>query len=496
MNAPRIPARPIPGFLLLILMVSPLGCRPNETAVKPESLPTTSVTPDASVDNSSVEEEILIPEGTPEELMQFLQEVETEQLGRGRDVAAEAVDPTVRALAVRRLMKTRIRVCDKLLSREIPPDTHASAVQMKLDALRTLAAMDSAEWNNALTEFAQQLIDGSDPLLARLARATLFQAQVNDFISLADGDSQAWRAALRDLLQDPEAGAEIFRATRDAAGWLVQTGRTAAAAEALAMIGRRFQDDPDENLAAEAVTVLSQATNIQLSHLARNVLAEEPGAIAELTQTMTNMLQSDSSDPNLLAYTMQTAQMLEYAGHSAGARQAYDLILQHYQSQPESSTAKEVARTVQLAHRRLDLVGQPLSIEGVLLDGSAFNWQDYHGKDVLLCFWTTWYENWLRDVDQIRDAVRDYRAGGLEVVTINLDDDRNLLERFLQTHPLPWPVVVNPDPMAAGFENVNAKRCGVEAVPLALLVNRDGVVTDLHLLGGRLPTVLQQRLGP
>jgi peroxiredoxin len=134
-------------------------------------------------------------------------------------------------------------------------------------------------------------------------------------------------------------------------------------------------------------------------------------------------------------------------------------------------------------------------IDGVLLDGTAFDWQDYHGKDVLICFWTTWNENWPQDVDQIRQAVRDYRAGGLEVVTINLDDDRNTLERFLQTHPLPWLVLVDPDPMAAGFENVNAKRCGVEAVPFTLLVNREGVVTDLHLLGSRLRTVLEQRLG-
>ncbi len=193
---------------------------------------------------------------------------------------------------------------------------------------------------------------------------------------------------------------------------------------------------------------------------------------------------------------MQTAQLLEYAGQTAGARQAYDLILQHYQGQADTETAEDVKKTVDLAHRRLDLVGQPLQLEGVLLDGSAFDWQTYRGKDVLLCFWTTWYENWLQDVDQIQQAVRDYRAGGLEVVTISLDDDRNLLERFLQTHRSPWPVVVNPDPTAAGFENVNAVRCGVEAVPFALLVNREGVVTDLHVLGNRLQQVLEQRLGP
>ena len=260
------------------------------------------------------------------------------------------------------------------------------------------------------------------------------------------------------------------------------------------MIGERFQDDADENLATEAQKLTSQSTNLQLSQLARNVLDEKPQAIDVLLQAMRSLLQSDSADPNLLAYLMQTAQMLEYAGHAEEAGQAYDLIRDDYQSEPDSQIAQDVQRTVELAHQRLDLVGRPLAIEGVLLDGSAFDWQTYRGQSVLVCFWTTWYENWLQDVAQIQQALRDHPPESVTVVTINLDDDRNLLERYLQTHPLPWPVVVDPDPMAAGFENPNAVRCGVEAVPLAVLVDADGVVTDLHVLGGRLNKVLAERL--
>jgi thioredoxin-like negative regulator of GroEL len=339
------------------------------------------------------------------------------------------------------------------------------------------------------------LIRGNDPFLARVARAARFQGLVNTYVSVTDGDADHLQTALEELLQDPEAGAETFRAAREAAGWLIQAGRLAPAADAITRIGQRFANDADENLAAEAAKLLSQSTNLQLSHLARGVLEGKPEALDQLSAAIQNLLQSDSADPNRLAYVMQTAQMLEYAGHPDAALKAYGLILEHYQAQPESQTGQTVRRTVELARTRLGLIGQPLAVDGVLLNGSVFDWQDYRGKPVLIVFWTTWYENWLQDVEQLRNTVRDYRPQGLEVITINLDDDRNVLERFLQTNPMPWPIVVNPDPLAAGFENPNAIRCGVEAVPLAILVDKQAVVTDLHVLGNRLAVVLKQRLG-
>ena len=50
--------------------------------------------------------------------------------------------------------------------------------------------------------------------------------------------------------------------------------------------------------------------------------------------------------------------------------------------------------------------------------------------------------------------------------------------------------VVDPDPTSAGFENPNAVRCGVEAVPFILLVNPQGEVVDIHLMGDRLSAAL------
>ena len=114
----------------------------------------------------------------------------------------------------------------------------------------------------------------------------------------------------------------------------------------------------------------------------------------------------------------------------------------------------------------------------------------------VVCFWTTWHEGWLAEVENLRKAIGAYQDPFVEVVAISLDDDRNLLERFLKEHPTYWPVLVNPDPTTAGFENPNALRCGVEAVPFILLVDPQGRVVDVHLMGERLPAALAEHVKP
>ena len=61
----------------------------------------------------------------------------------------------------------------------------------------------------------------------------------------------------------------------------------------------------------------------------------------------------------------------------------------------------------------------------------------------------------------------------------------------------PGPIVVESDFTSSGFENRNAVRCGVEAVPFILLVDPDGKVLDIHLLGDRLQQALEKTMkGP
>jgi hypothetical protein len=483
------------------------GCKPSRPpAATADSA--SAASPDArdadAVDATSAEgtpvviEPLKVPDGTPAELFAFIDQLD-EQIdlpaaasddARSSELSADAQQ----AIALRRVMEARSVACDKILARQVPEETRLRAIRIQLDALRTLVALDPDAMAERFDRYIQRVAEGHDPLLARMANATRFQANVHRALSGSGAAGEETITELQGLLDDLEAGPEVLNATREAAGWMLQYGDLQTATRAFRMIGKRFQKHADATMAEEGKALVSQSIKLELTHLARGIADGQPEALTELLARVEELLAPENDDPDILAYAMQTAQLLEFSGHPQEARQTYQWIGQRYRHHSDAALAADVAHSVELAERRLSLVGQPLMIDGVKLDGSQFDWQQYRGKWVLVCFWTTWHQGWPAEVDNIRKAIGAYQDPAVEVVAISLDDDRNLLERYLKERPSYWPVVINPDPTTAGFENPNALRCGVEAVPFILLCDPTGQVVDLHLMGDRLPAVLGEYL--
>lgn len=459
--------------------------------------PTTSPAPPDEASEPAKDGEVPVPDGTPEELFDFMQKIELEELGAESDDAVQPAapkSPAAQGRSIRRVMRARLAACDKILARQIPEETRTRAIGLRLDALRTLAATDPDHYASEFTEYLNRLDQGSDPFLARMAKATRLQTHINDFISTPQGDSAALLDELRKLLADPESGPEVMTAARDGFGWAFQQGEVELASQAFRLIGERFRSSPDANLAQEAQSLGSQAINIQLSQLARGVLENKPEAGPAMLAMLTELIDPAQTDPNVPAYAMQTAQFFEFSGHATEAEQAYQLILARYQDSSDTNLAATVKTSVELALRRLKLIGSQLTLQGVQISGNAFDWESYRGKWVIVAFWTTWHTGWPAEVEHLRKVIRDYREPAVEVVSISLDDHRGDLEKYLREQPAPWPVLVNADPNAAGFENENAIRCGVEAVPFVLLVDPTGQVVDIHLTQDRLTTTLQQHV--
>lgn len=497
---------PIGRLLVCCLTASLLGCGgSNESTDSSQTASTAQASTAKDTQDAADDPPIEVPDGTPDELFAFMEQMETEQLGASEDdeVAAGEADSgdgaaenDAQVRAIRRVMRTRVAACDKILQRDVPEDTRLKAIRYKLDALRTLAAIVPADWQKPLEEYADQLRAGSDGFLRRMADATMFQDQVNDFLSEGAADPDTILQALDKLLANEQAGPETLSATRDAFGWLFQNGNVELAADGFRRIGQRFQSHEDATVSEEADSLLSQAINIRLTQLAKSAMEGDASALQKLLDEMKLLLQPENNDPRILAFAMQTAQFLEFSGHYAEARDAYRLIAERFgkASEDDPGLADNVKRSVELAERRLDLIGKPVKIEGIRLGGRSFDWSEYQGKWVVVAFWTTWHNDWQAELQNINAAIGPFRDPPVEVVTISLDDDRNALEIYLKETPSPWPVVVNPDPLAAGFENANAVRCGVEAVPFIMLVDPQGNVVDIHLLGSRLAEALNRAL--
>jgi len=102
-----------------------------------------------------------------------------------------------------------------------------------------------------------------------------------------------------------------------------------------------------------------------------------------------------------------------------------------------------------------DLNGQPLELAS------------YRGKVVLLDFWATWCTPCRGEIPHFVEFQDKYRAQGLQVIGISMDDGPKPVREFYQEFKMNYPV-------ALGDEKVADAYGGVLGLPVTFLIGRDG----------------------
>jgi WD40 repeat protein/tRNA A-37 threonylcarbamoyl transferase component Bud32 len=189
---------------------------------------------------------------------------------------------------------------------------------------------------------------------------------------------------------------------------------------------------------------------------------------------------------------MLTAQALERAPGGELAVEAYRSFAQVLAASNHDEVSL-MAKKLEGAARRLTSLGKDLELKGTKLDGSRFDWAACRGKVVLVDFWDTSYPYSRLEIAGLSQCYELYHGRGLEIVAVNVDEDRQKLERFLQENPLPW-VVLHTD--GAGWNHPMAVHYGVWAVPARFVVGRKGEVVSTQAHGRQLQERLEQLLGP
>jgi len=92
---------------------------------------------------------------------------------------------------------------------------------------------------------------------------------------------------------------------------------------------------------------------------------------------------------------------------------------------------------------------------------------------VLLDFWATWCEGCKVEIPWYMEFQKKYNESGLSVVGVSMDEDGwKSVKPFLEEKKVNYPVVIGDWDLAKQF--------GITALPVTLLIDRDGKVADLH----------------
>ena len=108
------------------------------------------------------------------------------------------------------------------------------------------------------------------------------------------------------------------------------------------------------------------------------------------------------------------------------------------------------------------------------LSGEPLTLSAYRGKVVLLDFWATWCEPCREEIPHFVELQNRYRAEGLQIIGISMDDGPQPVRDFYRQFKMNYPVVM-------GTVKVAEQYGGVLGLPIAFLIERDGHIYAKHI---------------
>lgn len=396
----------------------------------------TEISPATEADTAKVldDEPIVVPKNaTPDELVEFLRKVS----GR-RTLGKSEEDYLAKA---KQKAEAMISAADQILAAKASPIARYEATVNKFNSLQAMHQLQIAEASEKLATFAADIPQIADEILAENTDAGLRK----EVIAMKLG-------ALFTAASQPGADVASFVAAVEAAA-----------------------TDKDPN-------VVNSAKQIQIQYRMGRLFSQQDPDASQLVAAVASALAGESPNPEFFSDVQEAVSVLEDTGHTEAATKVVDLIATTYGTSPDEQVAQFAKDWAETVKKRLSLIGSEVTLDGTLTNGQPLDWPALRGKVVLVDFWATWCQPCLKLLPELEQLHAKYHNQGLEIVGVSLDNDRKALDGFLANRQLPWPILANVAGKSPEIPEQNAVRYGVEAIPVVILVDKQGkaVATGLH----------------
>jgi len=114
---------------------------------------------------------------------------------------------------------------------------------------------------------------------------------------------------------------------------------------------------------------------------------------------------------------------------------------------------------------------------GELLDGSALDSADLAGDIVVINFWGSWCAPCRVETPEFQQVYDALTGDGVSFLGVNVKDDRQLAEAFLDDKRITYPSIFDPrGEVALAFRDFPAN-----AIPSTIILDRDGRVAAVYV---------------
>lgn len=107
------------------------------------------------------------------------------------------------------------------------------------------------------------------------------------------------------------------------------------------------------------------------------------------------------------------------------------------------------------------------------INGRTVRLSDYKGKVVVINFWATWCPPCRAEMPDLVRLQREHGKDGLQIIGITYPpEQRARVRRFARNLKVNYPIILGTREMKARFSSE-------ETLPLTVVINRDGKVSDI-----------------
>jgi len=105
--------------------------------------------------------------------------------------------------------------------------------------------------------------------------------------------------------------------------------------------------------------------------------------------------------------------------------------------------------------------------------GGEVSLGEHRGKVVLLDFWASWCAPCLESMPQFEALRKELPSDRFQLIGVNVDHEPEKAKKLLAKRPIGYPTASDP-------QGALPTRFGLETMPTAFLIDRDGVIRYVH----------------
>lgn len=106
-------------------------------------------------------------------------------------------------------------------------------------------------------------------------------------------------------------------------------------------------------------------------------------------------------------------------------------------------------------------------------NAQRYELQQFKGKVVYVDFWASWCNSCTKSFPYLNELEHELKDRGLQILAVNMDEVLEEAQSFLSKHPARFTVATDANAQCA-------KDFGVKAMPSSYLIDRNGVIRQLH----------------